>query len=67
MTETRDQSPLTIYFRPCRVCGGLIGCLREDATPICPECDAKPEPMCLTQSQQRIMDRARRRSLRIIA
>lgn len=34
-------APLTIYFRPCRVCGGLIGCLGDDLTPICQECAAK--------------------------
>jgi hypothetical protein len=31
--------PLTIYFRPCRVCGALIGCLENDMTPICQDCD----------------------------
>jgi len=45
MSETRDAfGPLTIHFRPCRVCGALIGCLEDDLTPICQECELKPEP-----------------------
>jgi hypothetical protein len=30
---------LTIHFRPCRRCGALIGCLGNDLTPICQDCD----------------------------
>lgn len=39
-----DPAPLlTIYFRPCRVCGMDIGCLEHDLTPICQDCEAKQD------------------------